>query len=155
MKKTISLLLLLMFVLTGCSYSEFSIDDYKWELSRITETETGKILYCTAENKSSYEGAEIIDLSIAADNDKITITDNASAEAWNFSYADNKEVKPSSADNYIYDITYNSESGTLKGYATIGIIDKSSANDNLYLILTIGGYSIYLNNPSSNNIAVE
>ncbi len=144
MKKVISVLLILIFVLSGCSsLMGVRIEKYNWSFSRIANTENGEVIFCSAENELKYSGAKITDIKCSADDGIITVTNNATGDIWTLEYADNKTVETNNTIGSIYDIHYNSEAESLKGYATTGIASKSDVDDDYYLIITIGGYDLY------------
>ncbi len=144
MKKIIPLLLAVMLLLAGCSNNYESSIKNNWMLSRVTNSSTGEVIFCTDDNKPFYEDAKIIDLSCTADETKIKIIDNATSEAWSLEYSLNETVQTNNSNTSIYDIFYYSDNQSLKGYATIG---KSSSNED-YLILSLNGYSIYFDSIS-------
>lgn len=144
MKKIISVLLILVFVLSGCSaFTGVRIDKYNWGFSRIADTETSEVLFCAEKNALKYSGAQIADFECSAKDGKIIITNPATEESWTLEYADNKTVETNNTVGSIYDIYYKTETENLKGYATTGIASKSDIDDDYYLIITIGGYDLY------------
>lgn len=144
MKKVISVLLILVFVLSGCSsFKKVRIEKYDWEISRIASTETSEVLFCSADNELKYKGAKVTDLKCLAADGKITITDSATNEEWVLEYTDNKTVQTNNTDGSIYEIKYSNDEKNLKGYATTGTASLNDVIDNYYLIITIGGYDLY------------
>ncbi|MBR3781270.1 MAG: hypothetical protein IKK63_08735 [Clostridia bacterium] len=144
MKKIISLLLILVFVLSGCNAAKkVRIDEYNWTFSRITSTETDKVIFTSEKNSSRYTEAKIINIKCTVSGDEITISDPASKESWKIQYTENKEAKTNNADGLIYDLTYSAEENSIKGFATTGIANMNDVDEDYYLILTIGGYELY------------
>lgn len=144
MKKVISVLLILVFVLSGCSsLTGVPVEKYNWGFSRIAKTETGDVIFCSAENELKYSDAKITDINCYADDGKITITNPATNESWILEYEDNDTVDTNNTEGSVYNIYYKTETVSLKGYATTGIARKNDIDDDYYLIITIGGHDLY------------
>ncbi len=139
MKKVISLLLIMILFLSGCSGTQKdSLANISWNFSRIVDTQTGVTVFSSEKENSKYNTAKVTDLSCMADDNKITIKDNATGNEWTLDYSKNTTAKTNNTEGVIYDISYTSEEKTLTGYATTGL-----ANLNDYLIITIGGYELH------------
>lgn len=144
MKKVISVLLILLFVLGGCSkFKNVPIEKYDWEFSRIAATETGEVLFCSADNELKFDNAKVSDFKCVADDGIITITNAETSEQWTLEYEDNKTVQTNNTEGSVYEVYYNSESKNLTGYATTAIASRNDVNNDYYLIITIGGYDLY------------
>ena len=77
MKKVISVLIVLVFVLSGCnSIAKDSLGNNNWEFSRIIETENGKVAFSSENNSTKFSDAKIIDLSCTANDNEIILKDN-------------------------------------------------------------------------------
>lgn len=144
MKKVISVLLILILVLSGCSQTKnVPVEDFDWKFSRIALTESGEVVFCSEDNKLKFEDAKVSDFDFSADKGIITITNAETSESWTLEYQENKTVPTTNTEGSVYDVYYNSEEKNLKGYATTAIAAKSDVSFDYYLIITIGGYDLY------------
>ncbi len=144
MKKVISVLLILIFVLSGCSQTKnVPVEKFDWEFSRIAVTKTGEVVFCSEYNKPKFENAKVSDFDLSADKGIITITNAETSESWTLEYEENKTAQTTNTEGSIYNVFYNSEDKNLKGYATTAIAAKNDVSFDYYLIITIGGYDLY------------
>lgn len=144
MKKVISVMLILIFVLSGCSQSKrVPVEDYDWEFSRIAVTKTDEVVFCSEDNNLKFKNAKVSDIDFSADNGIITITNTETSESWTLEYEENKTAQTTNAEGSVYNVYYSSEEKSLKGYATTAIAAKSDVSFDYYLIITIGGYDLY------------
>lgn len=144
MKKVFSVLIILVFVLSGCSnINKVRIKNNNWDLSRIAETNTDRVIFCSEENNLKFPDAKVIDLELVADKSTITITSSSTGESWTLEYRGSETAETNSKDGLVYDIYYKNEGKQLKGYASTGVASKSDVDDDYYLIITVGGYSLF------------
>ena len=144
MKKIFSILIIMIFVLCGgCSTQKIQIEKNDWNFSRILETETSNVIYCSEKNKVKFSEAKVTDIKLTADKSTFVITNSETQESWTLEYNKNKTAKTNNTDGLVYDVFYNSDNKTLKGYAFTEIVDKNIDNPKYYLIITIGGHSLY------------
>lgn len=144
MKKVISVLIVLVFVLSGCSsIAKDSLGNNNWEFSRIIETENGKVAFSSENNSTKFSDAKIIDLSCTANDNEIILKDNTTNNEWILSYTVNETAETNNADGQIYDISYTAEEKNITGYATTGIANLNDISQCNYLIITLGGYELY------------
>ncbi len=144
MKKIFLIPLIFIFIFSGCSGTEkVKIENNDWTFSRISDDETDKIIFCSEENKLKFNEAEVSALSLSADKSSITITNSVTEEHWTLEYTENKTANTNNADGLIYDVFYKNDAEYLKGYATTGSASKNDIYNDNYLIITIGGYSLY------------
>ena len=144
MKKIISLLLIMVFIFSGCNAAQkVRIDKYNWSFSRIASTETDKVIFTSKDNSAKFADAKVINLECSVSDGEITISNPESNESWKIQYTENKEVKTNNADGLIYDLTYSTEESSVKGFATTGIANMNDVDEDYYLILTIGGYELH------------
>ncbi len=144
MKKIISVIVILVLVLSGCSsIRKVKIENNNWEFSRISEKETDKVVYSSEENKLKFSDAKVSDIKLSADKNTITITNSETEESWTLEYAENKTAVTNNTDGNVYDVFYKHETVYLKGYASTGIANKNDVDEDYYLIITIGGHSLY------------
>ncbi len=144
MKKIFSVLLIFIFVFSGCSGTEkVKIENNNWIFSRISYDKTDKIIFCSKENELKYNEAKVSELKLTADKASVTITNAETEESWTLEYAESKTASTNNSLGRIYDVYYKNGSEYLKGYATTGTASKSDVDDDYYLIITIGGHSLY------------
>ncbi len=144
MKKVISVLLILVFVLSGCSSkNNIAIENYDWSFSRITQEDNGEVLFVSAENEVKYTNTKTIALECSVTADEIIISDNATGESWNLKYVANEDIQASGNEGTIYNITYSTENDVIKGYATTGAANRNNVDSDYYLIITIKNYQLY------------
>lgn len=151
MKKAISVLLIMILFLSGCSKTEkISIKNSDWKFSRIIQSQTDIVVFSSEKEISKHNTAKTIDLSFSANESKMTIKDNASGNEWTLDYIINETAEISNRDGTVYDITYTTEEKTVKGFATTGIANLNDVSQHNYLIITIDGYELYFNDISEN-----
>ncbi len=144
MKKIVSLLLIMVLFLSGCSAKDNkTLENYNLEISRIVESETKKVLFSSEKENSKYDNAEIISLSCTANKNEITIKDNSTNKEWVLDYSINKTAETNNTEGAVFDISYTAEEKTLTGYATTGTANISENEGNDYLIITLGGYELH------------
>ena len=145
MKKVIPLLLIIILLSGGCSAAKESLGNNNWKFSRIVESQTDTGAFVSEKDSVKYKGAKVIDLSCSANENEITIKDNATGNEWKLGYAENKTVTTNNTDGSIFDITYTTEDKTVKGFATTGIANTNGEGGSNYLIINFGGYELYFN----------
>ena len=144
MKKIISVLIILVLILSGCSSSKkVEIKNNNWEFSRITEKVSDDAVYSSEENKLKFPEAKVTDIKLTADKSTITITDSATDESWTLEYEESKTATTNNTQGRIYDVYYKNGEQYLKGYATTGVSNMNDVSMDYYLIITIGENSIY------------
>ena len=144
MKKIISVLVILVLILSGCSHSKkIKIENNNWIFSRITEKVSDTAVYCSENNKLKYSEAKVTDIKLTATKSTITITNSATDESWTLEYAESETATTNNPNGRIYDVYYKNGEEYLKGYATTGSTNKNDVNEDYYLIITIGENSLY------------
>ena len=144
MKKLFSILIIMLLILCGgCSTSKIQIEKNNWIFSRISDSKTDNIIFCSEENKLKFSDAKVTDIKLTADKNTFTITNTETNDSWTLEYAENKTAKTNNTDGRVYDVFYKGEGKNLKGYASTGIVNKSIDKPDYYLIITIGGHSLY------------
>ena len=144
MKKLFSIFIIMLLVFCGgCSTNKIQIEKNIWNFSRISENETDSVIFCSEENKLKFSDAKVTDIKLAADKNTFTVTNIETQESWLLEYNKNETAKTNNTDGLIYDVYYKGDDKTLKGYAYTGIVDKSFDNPDYYLVIAIGGHSLY------------
>ena len=98
MKKVISLLLIMILFLSGCSTKNETLANNDWKFSRIVDTQSGNVTFSSEKEASKFNGAKVADLSCTADDSKITIKDNATGNEWTLDYIKNNTIKTNNED---------------------------------------------------------
>lgn len=121
--------------------SRYRIDaeDKNWALVMISRKDDGEIVYCSAEFKSIYPDAEILDLGCRAKGGKLVVTDNKMQMQYFGSYTEDTLESKSAR----YDISFNSDEGTVTGYATVTGAKLYDDTLEYSLVIVIGKYTLY------------
>ena len=146
MKKVISLLLIMILFLSGCSTKNETLANNDWKFSRIVDTQSGNVTFSSEKEASKFNGAKVADLSCTADDSKITIKDNATGNEWTLDYIKNNTIKTNNEDGANFDITYTTEEKAVKGFATTGVVNQNGEDGSDYLIINLDGYELHFNN---------
>lgn len=139
MKKTVSILILtaiLALTLSACGAGNPKIEDHEWKMRVIMHVEDDQVIYdATAEEQSSCPEAKIVDMTLVADNGKITITDITNDKVYEGTYTVSGR-NPKGTD---YHITIDGRSG----YATVAMTTYADGTQEPTLPITFDGYSMY------------
>ena len=139
MKRIVILFLLfiiLIFAFSACGLGKFKIEDYQWKMRYVMHGEDNQAVIDAAEEENSmYPDAKIIDMTLSAQNGKITITDVTNNKTYGGTYtAENKT--PEGTD---YKVTIDGKSG----YATVAMTTYADGTKEPTLPINLDGYSIY------------
>ncbi|MBQ2847583.1 MAG: hypothetical protein IJE74_04935 [Clostridia bacterium] len=138
MRKTRNIFLLLLVLViclisAGCSSANnLAIENHKWQISRIQLSESGTIAYCSSDEADLHQDAEIIDLSCAASNGEIQITDNTNNREWVLEYSEANAAPEST----VYEINGNNNA----------VVGKTTYHDGSFeytLIISVDDYVMY------------
>lgn len=142
-KKAIAIILSIVSLMLLCSCNsskeELSIYNHTWSFKYVQNSD-GEIVYCNADNKALYEGAEVLDLWNSAKGGVFVISNNATQET----FALECWEKEKTAEAFIYDIKYLiQEDDIAVGLAEVSKTVNENGNSEYTLIVSIEGYSIY------------
>jgi len=135
MKKTLSVLLLLLMVLlcvSGCKKDSLKIDEHRWNFSLVMSNKTGQVVYCAKDRHPLHPQAALLDLRCTAKGGTITL--KTGNKSWELPYTLDEEG-PNGA---VYRIGTN---GT-----ALASVSKTTFNDGSWehtLTLAIDQYTLY------------
>lgn len=143
MKKTLSLFLILTFVLalSACSTDIVSIEDYEWKMRTVTSNDievaqsADELVVAVGEADESYPNAEIVDLTLSAKDGTITVTDATNGKTYSGSY----KVQQKTPKGTTYEITVDG----VTGYATAAPTEYHDGSEIPTLPINLGDYSLY------------
>lgn len=144
MKKILSIFFILFMIatLSACNTNAVIMEDYEWKMRTVMSNDienaqdSDKLVVAVGEADELYPEAEIIDLTLVAQDGKITITDSTNDKEYIGTYKETNKT-PNGTD---YEITID---GTV-GYATVALTKYYNDDPEIpTLPINIGGYSIY------------
>lgn len=143
MKKGIYIFLLLVatLVLSSCSAETVAIDDCEWKMRSVmgndieNATDADTLVLAVGETDKIYPDAEIVEMTLVAENGKITITDATNDKTYSGTYKVTQKT-PKSID---YEITIDG----LNGYATVAPTEYYNGTEIPTLPINLGEYSLY------------
>lgn len=138
MKKAISIILLittLIFILSGCVTKAIQIEDYEWKMRTVMKNDSDLIVPAVGEADEAYPDAKVIDLTLTAKDEKITITDATN----NITYEGTYTVEGKNPKGTDYKVTIDGK----EGYATAAMTTYDDGSEEPTLPINLGDYSIY------------
>ena len=137
----VSLMLLFIFSLSSCASETISIEDYEWKMRTVmsgnieTAQNEDALIVAVGESDELYPDAKIVDLTLIAEDGKITITDKTNIKTYTGTYKVQKKT-PKGTD---YEITINGQDG----YATVAPTEYYDGSEVPTLPINLGEYSLY------------
>ena len=138
MKKIIVLLITVVSIglLPSCGFNNIKIENYEWQMRSIVHIEDGiAIMDAANEKNSTYPDAVIIQMTLAANNGKLVITDITNNIIYEGKYSVNKRTPKG--------VNYNISIGDKNGLATVAMTTYADGSKEPTLPINLGGYSIY------------
>ena len=143
MKKVISILLLLttmVLTLSACGTETVKIDDREWQMRTVMSNDiefadSDAAVLAVGEADEVYPNAKIVELTLTAQDGKISITDATNDKAYEGTYS----IDGKTSNGTIYSITIDGKSG----YATSEMTKNHNGADEPTLTINLGDYSIY------------
>ncbi len=139
MKKFIPILLILsilIFSLSACGMGKPKIEDYAWKMRTIMHAQNTQVVYdAVAEESTSHPEAKIIEMTLVANDGKITITDVTNNKTYEGTYTISGK-NPKGTD---YNITIDGKSG----YAGVAMTTYDDGTKEPTLPISLDGYSMY------------
>ena len=130
------LVTLFLLSLSSCGLGKVKIEDYTWEMRYIMHSEDGKVIIDAAEDENSANlDAKVIEMTLVANDGKITVTDVTNNKIYEGSYT----VDSKTPDGTNYNITIDSKSG----YAGVAMTTYADGTQQPTLPITLDGYSMY------------
>ncbi|MBQ8802859.1 MAG: hypothetical protein IJZ53_04400 [Tyzzerella sp.] len=137
----IFLLLVATLVLSSCSAEIVAIDDCEWKMRSVmsnnieTAADADTSVLAVGETDELYPNAKIVEMTLVAENGKITITDATNDKTYSGTYKVIQKT-PKSID---YEITIDG----LNGYATVAPTEYYDGTEIPTLPINLGDYSLY------------
>lgn len=138
---TLSVILVLVLILTGCSSDGVKIEGHQWKLAVIQSGEDGSIIACGLEHYEMYKEIEnitIVELECSVKNGQFTIQDKTN----NKSYEGTYKLTSTNPNGAIYELTTAANNGMAVTANTEYTDHKGSKSYTPTLIITLGDYSI-------------
>lgn len=130
----IILALIMIFTFTACGEIDIKIEDHIWNLVTVQSTENNGaiIAYNPNFNLEDYEGVTVIEISLSAENGKLTINDKVNNATYDGTYT----VTDNSFKSMIFTVSVGEKEGTAVLSDTYYKDDKTFST----LILSIDDY---------------
>lgn len=143
MKKLVPIfcIAILIFTLSACSGDVVAIEDYEWKMRTVASNDIeaaqapDELIIAVGETDELYPEAEIVDLTLIAQDGEITITDTTNGKTYNGTY----EVMQKTPKGTDYEIIIDGVSG----YATVSPTEYYDGSEIPTLPINIDGYSLY------------
>lgn len=137
MKKIIPVLFIciLAMILTACGNDEVKIEGHEWKLRTAMNIDEEKLVVAVDEKDEAYPDAEIVDVTLTANNGELVIKDKTNNETYSGAYEE-MFVTENSED---YKIIIKGKDG----YATVAYTTYADGTRELTLPITIAGYDMY------------
>jgi len=139
MKKFTAVLLLICALavsLSSCGLGRVKIEEHEWRMRYIFHAEGGEVVIDAVDKENpSHPEAKIIDMSLVAEDGRITLTDRTN----NKTYVGTYTVSGKNPEGTDYKITLNGKSG----HATAAMTTFADGKEEPTLPITLGGYSMY------------
>lgn len=138
MKRVISIILLIIsaFSLSGCGLGKMKIEDYEWTLRYAFHAQGDHVIVdAVQEYDATHPQAKVVDITLAARNGKITITDSTNGRTYEGAYT----VERKHPDGTDYKVTVDGKSG----HATVGMTTFADGSEQPTLSISVGQYSLY------------
>lgn len=138
-KKAVSLLLLLaamLSALSSCGAQRPKIEDHEWRMRAVMHAEGEQLVYDAAEEESSaHPEARIVELTLVAENGKITLIDATNGKTYSGSYSVSGK-NPKGTD---YTVSIDGKAGN----ATVAMTTYADGSQEPTLPIRLGSYSLY------------
>ena len=131
----------MIFTLSACSGDVVAIEDYEWKMRTVASNDIeaaqapDELIIAVGEADELYPEAEIVDLTLIAQDGEITITDTTNGKTYNGTY----EVMQKTPKGTDYEIIIDGVSG----YATVSPTEYYDGSEIPTLPINIDGYSLY------------
>ncbi len=138
MKKILSLLLVLVFVVTifsACKNDEWNIESFNWQLESVVSlNENGKVIAVNEKSEDNPD-AKIVEITLAATDGELILNDKTNAKIYKGAYEE--MIVTDNTDDY--KIILNGKEGLVNATKTVYVdgIEKPT------LIMTISDYDLY------------
>lgn len=132
--------LFLVVFLAACGREEVSIEDYEWKMRTVMSNDieladSEEVVIAVGEKDELYPNAKVMDITLVANDGKITVEDETNKETYNGSY----KVIETTPDGINYEVIIDGVSG----YATVSPTEYSDGTEIPTLPINMGDYSVY------------
>lgn len=136
-------LLIIALILTACGTKTetVSIEDCEWKMRAVMKNDIesaqneDELVVAVGMKDDLYPEAPIVDITLKAEDEKVSIMDITNSKTYNGSY----KIKEKSANNIIYEIIIEGKSG----YATVSPTEYYEGTNIPTLPINFGDYSLY------------
>lgn len=139
MKRTTSIFILLAvltFALSACSTAKVKIEEYEWKMRTVMHGEDEQVVVdAVGEDDAAHPDAKVVELTLAAKDGKITITDVTNGKTYEGTYTVEQKT-PAGTD---YKVTIDGK----EGYATVAMTAYADGTKEPTLPINLGTHSIY------------
>lgn len=132
--------IMLLFCFCGCSGNQTAkMEDYDWTMVTVQSiAENGRVIAYnpeeTLEDEIIYTEAKKMEITLTAQNGKITLSDKTDDKDYEGTY----KLKTAEYDTAIYEVNVNGNTGN----AVVSWFISSTGNRSVTLILSLGDYAI-------------
>ena len=129
------LVTVLLFSLSACGLRKHKIEDYKWKLRYVMHGEENRAVVDAAEEEhSAYPEATVLDMTLIAEDGRITITDETNQKTYEGTYT----VESKTPEGTNYTVTIDGK----VGYAGVAMTTYADGTQEPTLPISLDGYSI-------------
>lgn len=131
------LTLAILLSLSACgSSNQTTIDQCEWTLNTVqSDSDGGEVVACAADYLDSYPDAAEVEFSCAASAGALTLTDHASGQVYNGTYAESTTT----GDSLLYTVQLDDSTGN----ATSALTKYADGTSAPTLVLSVDGYTMY------------
>ena len=132
----VAALSILMLSFSSCKTQKPKIEDYQWKMRTVMHADDDTLVIdAVNEEDIAHPEAKVIDMTLVAQDGKITIADDTNNKTYEGSYA----VDGKTPEGTDYTVQISGESG----YATVAMTTYLDGNEEPTLPINLGKYSIY------------
>lgn len=143
MKKLISILLILIFTFafSACGADAAAIEDHEWKMRAVMSNNIevvqneDELVVAVGEEDALYPDAKIVDLTLAAKDGELTITDATNGKTYSGTY----KVQQKTPEGTAYEVTIDGEAG----YAELSPAEYYDGSELPTLPINLSDYSLY------------
>lgn len=136
MKRTISIILILVMMMAGCTSSNDSrLESHTWSMTTVQSTDAdGQVIAHGPGGESTLDSAIEVELKCTMANGKITLTDKTNTQTYNGTYS----RKSSDVKSEIFNVSI----GETTGVAVCSVTTYSDDTEVDTLIIRLGDYTM-------------
>lgn len=134
----ISFLLSTLFLLSmaGCGKNKLAIENYEWSLGYAYQVEESEVkVIATDKYYSAHPNANIVEITLKAEDGNITIVDKTNSKAYTGAYT----LESTNPKEKNYKVLISGQ----EGYATVAMTTYADGSEEPTLPINLGEYSLY------------